>query len=89
MKKLFITLKVQDGENQHTHRVLTTTKSKDISKAAQLYAKEYYGKGTQDEFSNWIYFNAGTIAVKVENVLELTEAEYKLMSDIFSGNVRR
>lgn len=88
MKYLFITLKVQDGENQHTHRVLTTTKSKDISRAAQLYAKSYYGKGEQDEFSNWFNFNCGTIAVMVENVQELTESEYQLLSDIFSGNVR-
>ena len=89
MKYLFIVLLVQDGENRHTHRVLSTTKLDDINKAARLYAKSYYGKGVQDEFSDWFNFNAGSIAVKVENVRELTEFEYKLMSDIFSGNVRK
>lgn len=86
MKKLFITLNVQDGENRHTHRVLTTCKDKEnVQDAANKYASEYYGKGEQDEFSNWFNFNAGSLAVKVENVRELSDYEYQLMSDIFSN----
>ena len=89
MKKLFIVLLVQDGENRHTHRVLSTCKdNQNVQEAAQKYAKSYYGKGERDEFSDFYYFNAGSTAVKVENVRELTEFEYQLMSDIFS-NVRK
>jgi hypothetical protein len=83
MKYLFITLTVQDGENRHTHRVLHTTNSKNISFASQLYARNYYGKGERND--DWWEFNAGCIAVKVENVREISEYEYKLMWDIFTG----
>jgi hypothetical protein len=90
MKKLFIVLLVQDGENRHTHRVLSTCKdNQNVQDAAQKYAKSYYGKGEQDEFSNWFNFNAGSIAVKVENVRELSDFEYQLMSDIFSDTKRQ
>ena len=89
MKKLFIVLLIQDGENRHTHRVLHTCDDKqNVQEAAQLYAKEYYGEGEQDEFSNWFNFDAGSLAVKVENVRELSDYEYQLLSDIF-GNVRK
>lgn len=87
MKYLFITLNVQDGENRHTHRVLHSTESKRLNFASQLYAKSYYGKGERN--GDWWEFYSGSIAVKVESVLELSEYEYKLMSMIFSGDKER
>ena len=88
MKHLFITLKVQDGENVHTHRVLTTCDDHDnILQAADEYAKDYYGEA-EDDNDGWWYFHSGSIAVKVENVELLSEYEYKLMQNIFSGNSR-
>lgn len=45
MKKLFITLKVQDGENTHTHRVLHTTNAQNIEFAAQRYVANFWGNG--------------------------------------------
>jgi hypothetical protein len=89
MKYLFITLLVQDGENRHTHRVLTTCKDKqNVLQAADKYAKTYYGKAEKDSNDDWWFFNCGTIAVKVQNVEVLSEYEYKLMSKIFSGEAR-
>lgn len=89
MKYLFITLKVQDGENQHTHRVLTTCKDKqNVLEAADKYAHGYYGIGRKEKGTNWYFFNTGTIAVMVENVEVLTEYEYNLLSKIFSGQAR-
>jgi hypothetical protein len=87
MKYLFITLKVQDGEHEHTHRVLTTcTDRKNVLKAANEYAKNYWGKSRFD--GDWYFFQGDTLAVKVQNVEVLTEYEYNLMSKIFSGDAR-
>lgn len=89
MKHLFITLKVQDGENTHTHRVLSTCRDKqNVLRAADNYAKTYYGKAESDRNDEWWFFNSGTIAVKVMNVEVLTEYEYNLMSKIFAGQAR-
>jgi hypothetical protein len=88
MKYLFITLKVQDGENRHTHRVLHTTNGTDIKFVAELYASRYYGQDGE-RYDDWWNFQAGCMGVRVENVIELTKSEYDLMSDIFSGNVQR
>jgi len=88
MKYLFITLKVQDGENTHTHRVLTTCYDHDnILQAADGYVSDYYDQADEKR-DGWYYFHDGTIAAKVENVELLTEYEYKLMSKIFSGEAR-
>jgi hypothetical protein len=87
MKKLFITLKVQDGEHEHTHRVLTTCKTEEnVLQAADKYAKDYYGKGNKE--GDWYYFQGGTIAVKVQNVELLSDYEFTLLSKIFSGQAR-
>ena len=88
MKYLFITLKVQDGEHEHTHRVLTTCYDHDnILQAADGYVSDYYGKADEKR-DGWYYFHSGTIAAKVQNVELLSEYEYKLMSKIFSGEAR-
>lgn len=88
MKRLFITLKVQDGENSHTHRILHTTPGDNIQFAAQRYAATFYGD-IPERTDTWWYFFSGTIAVEVERVTEITEYEYKLMSRIFSGDKDR
>jgi hypothetical protein len=89
MKHLFITLKVQDGEHEHTHRVLTTCEdSENILEAANNYAKDYWGDSDKEEDSDWYYFLGGTIALKVQNVELLSEFEYNLLTKIFYGNAR-
>lgn len=89
MKRLFITLKVQDGENSHTHRILHSTPGDNIQFAAQRYAAGFYGDDEPERQDTWWYFFSGTIAVEVERVTELTEYEYKLLSRIFSGDKDR
>lgn len=89
MKYLFITLKVQDGEHEHTHRVLTTCKSgENVLKAAHKYAKDYWGKSTKEKDSDWYFFQGGTLAIKIENVEVLSQYEFDLMSKIFAGQAR-
>jgi hypothetical protein len=90
MKYLFITLIVQDGENRHDHRILHTILNENIQFAAQRYVANYYGKNAEyNKETGWWEFNTGTIAVKLENVAELTKYEYDLMSKIFSGGKKR
>lgn len=83
MKYLFITLSVQDGERNHTHRVLHTTNAKDINFAAERYAATYWGYGSHDEDGRW-WFN-GEMAIKVDNVVELSSNDYYLVNSIFMG----
>jgi hypothetical protein len=89
MKKLLITLIVQDGENQHKHRILHTTNGNDIHFAAQRYAAGFYGDDEPEHLLSWWQFQAGSIAVEVENVRELSDYEYQLLSDLFGGIVRK
>ena len=88
MKYLFITLNVQDGENKHTHRVLHSTNGTDIIFVAQWYAAHFYGTEAERNDDRW-EFQAGSIAVELENVQEITEFEYNLMSDMFSFSGKR
>jgi len=84
MKYLLITLEVQDGERRHTHRILHTTNAKDIQFAAQRYAASFWGYGEhQDE---WWWVN-GEFAIRVKLVKELSEYEYRLMSELMSETI--
>lgn len=87
MKYLFIELRIQDGERQHTHRVLTTTLASNVRFAAERYAASYWGHGKREDKDNYWWFD-GEITIKVIRVTELSEFMYKAMSDVFSGNVR-
>jgi hypothetical protein len=88
MKYLFITLDVQDGERKHTHRILHTTNAKNIEFAAQRYVANFWGYGERQNKEDDFWWFFGEITCRLYSVVELTEAEYKLMSDVFSGNVR-
>lgn len=85
MKYLFIELRIQDGERQHTHRILTTTLAENVQFVAQRYAASYWGYGERENDYWWV---DGEITIKVVRVTELNEYMYRAMSDIFSGNVR-
>ena len=89
MKKLLITLIVQDGEHQHKHRILHTTPGNDIHYAANRYAAQFYPEEEPEHLLSWWQFQAGSIAVEVENVRELTDYEYNLLSMLFSTDKKR
>ena len=88
MKYLFITLAVQDGERRHDHRCLHTTNAKNIEFAAQRYAASFWGFGERQNKEDDFWWVNGEITIRLTSVIELSKSEYKLMSDIFSGNVR-
>jgi hypothetical protein len=85
MKKLLITLIVQDGENRHRHRILHTTNGNDIHYAANRYAAQFYPEDEPEHLLSWWQFRAGSIAVEVENVIELSDYEYCLINRLFDG----
>ena len=89
MKYLFITLDVQDGERKHTHRILHTTNAKNIEFAAQRYVANFWGYGERQNKEDDFWWFFGEITCRLYTVVEISEFEYKLMSDIFSGNVRK
>lgn len=87
MKYLFITLEIQDGEHEHTHRVLTTcADEKNVLEAADDYAKDYWGDSEKED--DRYLFDGGGIALRVYDVEVLSEFEYNLLTKIFYGNSR-
>jgi len=85
MKYLFIHLEVQDGERRHDHRILHTTNAKNIEFAAQKYAASFWGWGERyNKEDDYWWFN-GEITIRLKNVIEISEYEYRLMSGIFTG----
>lgn len=83
MKYLFIELEIQDGEREHTHRVLETTNCKNINFAAEYYAAHYWGYSENDNGA-W-YAHAGEIAIECVDVKELTKSEYDFVYNLFHG----
>jgi len=78
-KYLIIILEIQDGENRHKHKVLHTTKAKNINFAAEKYAAGFYSERT-GRYDDWWEFNHGCIAVRLYTVNELTTLEYNILS---------
>jgi len=83
MKYLFIELEVQNGEYEHTERVLHTTKANNIRFAAERYAATFYGELKTELYDGRWMFNGGEIAVTLVKVIQLTPEEYILLTDIF------
>jgi len=87
MKYLFIELKVRDGERVYTLRVLHTTCAKNINFVAERYASSFFsGKSTREDDFWWFNYE---VTARVQFVTELTEKEYKIMSDIFDHRIDR
>lgn len=86
MKYLLIELRVQDGERQHTHRILHTTTAKNINFAAERYAAQFWGEGERERQPkrNYWWVN-GEITIQMDNVIELTYDQHRDMSMLFSG----
>lgn len=86
MKHLFITLSIQDGEREHTHRILHNTTGKNIDFAAERYASTYWGEGEGEigHRGRILWWFWGEFTVRVESVVEISDDEYKVISDVFS-----
>ena len=78
---LFIHLSIREGERQHDHRVLHTTKAKNINFAAERYVSTYWGWGEREDDFWWFH---GEIIGELVKVVELTKTEYDLMREIFN-----
>lgn len=98
MKRLFIQLKIQDGEREHNHRVTTVTNCKNINFAAAWYAAHYWGQTSSMDrsqcsymvddkivkgFDPIFYQHGGEIAVTVEKVELLTKKQFDLLNKLF------
>lgn len=81
MKYYFIELSVQDGEREHTHRVLTQSRNPDKNKVATDYAANFWGDSEEVDggFEAW----GGEILIKVSKVLELTKEEFEFVYELF------
>lgn len=84
MKYLFIILNVREGEREHTHRVLHTTKANNVDFAAELYAARFWGDSFRydrddDEWYAW----GGEISIRLEKVVEISEEKYLELSELF------
>jgi hypothetical protein len=83
VKYLFIHLEVQDGERRHDHRVLHTTKAKNINFAAERYVATFWGYSSRPFKGDW--WHVGEIALRLKRVVKLTKSEYNLINRIMNG----
>ena len=77
LRYLFIHIEVRDGEREHDHKVLHTTKATNLEFAAQRYVASYWGWGKRDK--NWWWWN-GEIMGRLASWKELTERDYNLLN---------
>jgi len=85
MKYLYIELEIQDGERNHTHRCLHTTKCKNINFAGEYYTAHFWGFSERTFNDNAWYAHAGEIAIECVDVKELTKPEFDFLHYIFRG----
>jgi hypothetical protein len=80
MKYIFLRLKVINGEYEYSSQsVHQISKKSNINLFAEKYAKTFYGGNSYIE-DNYYFFNGGEVAVRVSNVVEITEAEYNVLN---------
>jgi hypothetical protein len=82
LKYLYVQLKVQDGEREHTHRCLTTTYADNLDFVAQKYAASYWGEVAWRDGNHW-YAHGGEIAITLEKWRELTPEQYQFLTQLF------
>ena len=76
--KLFIELNVQDGEREHTHKVLHTTKCQNLDFAVQWYLAHFWGESTWQD--NAWYAWGGEIAISLSRYKVLTDKEFEMLN---------
>ena len=79
-KHLFIKLTVRDGEREHDHKVLHTTKANNINFAGQRYVSTFWGRGEREDDFWWF---DGEITARLEKVVQITKDEYERLSYLF------
>jgi len=85
-KHLYIRLNVRDGEREHTHHCVTSTKCDSLEFAVNWYALHFWGHGEMwSKSDNHCYFNGGEIAVEIDSWRELNSEEANLLNEIMYG----
>ena len=80
VRHLFIHLEVREGERVHDHKVITSTKCKDLNFAVEWYTSHYWGHGERwFKDRRWFFWN-GEIAATLKNWNDLTEEEYQILN---------
>ena len=80
MTHLFIHLVIQDGERQHDHKVLHTTKCKNLDFAVEWYVAHFWGLGERWFNDDRWFFWGGEIAGELKSYSELTEDEFNILN---------
>ena len=86
MKYLFITLEIQEGERRYLHRSLHKTKGNDIHFASERYAASFWNHSKHDKNGWW--WPSGEMALRVHNVTQLKEKDYRLIESAFDGTYK-
>jgi len=82
IRYLFIHLEVKDGERTHNHRVLHTTRAKDLNFAVERYVSTFWGFGKVDKQSRW--WDYGECAGRLKSFTEISREDYEMLNYLFN-----
>ena len=79
MKHLFIVIEVQEGEFEHTHKILHTTNCENLQFAAEWYTAHFWGFGSRDFDDEWWWWD-GEHCGSLYSWKEVSEEDFKVLS---------
>ena len=80
MKRIFLNLKIQNGEYEYNSKSVHTVNEGVINENfAQSYASIFYDKPAHRD-GDVHYFHGGEVAVKVYEVKDISEEEFNVLS---------
>lgn len=81
MTHLFINITIQDGEHEHTHKVLHTTNCTNLEFAINWYVAHYWGFSEKEidyKRNCWWEWHGG-LRGKVDSWVDIPEKDYKIL----------
>lgn len=80
MRHLYLNIIVQEGEFEHTHKVLISTKCENLNFAINYYIAHFWGHGELDRtVTKYWWWWDGVHCGRVESWVEVPEEDYEIL----------
>jgi hypothetical protein len=77
LKYLYIRLVVREGEREHTHHCLHTTRAENIEFAVTLYTARFWGYS--ERVGDYWFAHGCEISISLETYKELSQEEHEML----------